>query len=130
MHKNIKYLYLIIWLSLSVYALLTPSGSLPKINPFEHFDKIVHAGMFFTLFIILVPIFLKKQHYFKSYFFSFITTVSTGIVFEILQNTMSSGRSGSIADALADLSGALIAIFCYHFIIKQNSIEKFVFRIQ
>jgi len=130
MQNNIKYFYLIIWISLSVYALLTPSGSLPKLNPFEHFDKVIHAGMFFTLFIILVPIYLKNQKYFRSYFFSFITTISTGIVFEILQNSMSSGRSGSITDAIADAAGAILAIFCYHWIIKQKPMETFIFRIQ
>jgi VanZ family protein len=129
MQKNIKYLYLLIWISLSVYALLTPSGSLPKFNPFEHFDKVIHAGLFFTLFVILVPIYLKKQHYFKSYFFSFITTITTGIIFEILQNRLSSGRSGSVADAIADVTGAVIAIFCYHFILKQKPLEKIIFRI-
>ncbi|MCF8361715.1 MAG: VanZ family protein [Prolixibacteraceae bacterium] len=130
MQNNIKYFYLIIWISLSVYALLTPSDSLPKFKTFEHFDKIVHAGMFFTLFIILVPIFLKNQHYIRSYFFSFIATICTGIVFEILQNTLSGGRSGSVADAIANATGAVIGIFCYHYIIKQKPIEKFVFRIQ
>ena len=130
MQKNIKYLYLLIWISLSVYALLTPSGSLPKLNPFEHFDKVIHAGMFFTLFIILVPIYLKNQHYFRSYFLSFITPITTGIIFEILQNISSSGRSGNVADAIADATGAVIAIFCYHYILKQKPLEKILFRIQ
>jgi VanZ family protein len=128
MQKNMKYLYLLIWISLSVYALLTPPASLPKFNPFGHFDKVIHAGMFFTLFIILVPIYLKKQRYFKSYFFSFVTTISTGIIFEILQNILISGRSGSVADAIADAAGAVIAAFCYHFILKQSTLEKIIFR--
>ncbi|MDA3879500.1 MAG: VanZ family protein [Prolixibacteraceae bacterium] len=130
MQKNIKYLYLIIWIALLIYALLTPPNALPKLKLFQHFDKVVHFGMFFTLVVILVPIYLSQQNYIRSYLFSFFTSVFTGILFEILQNNLTSGRTGSIDDAIADTAGAAIAVLFYHYFVRQKPLEKFVFRIQ
>lgn len=130
MPKNIKYFYLFIWIALLSYALLTPPKALPKLQLFQHFDKVVHFGMFFTLFVILVPIYLKGHNYLKSYLLSSFTSICTGILFEILQNKLTSGRTGSLPDAIADAAGAAIAILFYHYFIRQKPIEKYIFRIE
>ncbi|MBN1768354.1 MAG: VanZ family protein [Prolixibacteraceae bacterium] len=130
MQKKIKYFYLFVWITLLSYALLTPPKALPKLQLFQHFDKVVHFGMFFTLFIILVPIYLKGQNYIKSYLFSFFTSISTGIVFEILQNKLYTGRTGSLPDAIADTAGAIVAVLFYHYFIRQKPLEKYIFRIE
>lgn len=123
-----KHLFPFIWFSFIVYASLTPSQDLPKFNLFPHFDKIVHFVIYFVLSILLVPFLLKKDNYLKYYLISGITSILTGILFELLQFYIGQGRSASPYDAIANTIGAIIGIFFYQFFIRKKWIERVVFK--
>jgi VanZ family protein len=127
---QIRHIYPFIWYALLIYALLTPSGKLPKIMPFEHFDKLVHWGFFFGLSILLVAATLKNNNYRRSYYWSGIITFTSGIAFEILQEATTTSRTGSISDALANTFGMICGIIFYHLLVKNKWIEHKIFSIQ
>jgi VanZ family protein len=100
MLKTITYAYFLI----ITYLFLTPAGNTPPL--FWGFDKLVH----FTLFAILT---FLIQYAFKPSFKQTITFWLISITFyalliEILQYFMQLGRSFSVFDIFADLTGALI----------------------
>ncbi|HPR60861.1 MAG TPA: VanZ family protein [Prolixibacteraceae bacterium] len=126
---QLRHIYPLIWYALLIYALLTPSEKLPKIMPFEHFDKVVHWGFFFGLSILLIASILKNNNYGRSYFWSGIITLISGIAFELLQEATTASRTGSISDALANTLGMFCGILCYQMLIRNKWIEHKIFRI-
>src|SRR5690606_17210705 len=113
-HKNTKYFRvgLYAYTVLLFVATLTPLGYLKDDSPgwlssfsFEHFDKVVHFLMFFFMGIFLYLSFrLQKISYFYIPFL-------TGILIEILQHYIPTGRTFDVWDILADGLGALLAYF-------------------
>lgn len=125
-----KHLYPVIWLALISYASLTPPNGIPKFPAIPHFDKVVHFGIYYVLVIVLIPLFLKHKNYNKTYLISGITAVITGIFFELMQLLITSVRSASIADALANFFGCLLGIVSYQLLIRDKKLEKIIFRIE
>lgn len=125
-----QHFYMIIWLAGILYASLTPSDTVPKFHLIPHFDKLVHFCMYFGYTILLIPIILNNGRYLNTYSLAVITAALTGILFEILQYFLPIGRSASILDAIANLSGSLCGILIYQLIIRNKRIEKLLFKIE
>lgn len=125
-----KYIYPVIWFALITYASLTPPKGIPKFPAIPHFDKVVHFGIYYVLVIVLIPLFLKKDKYFRSYLISGIMAVFTGIFFELLQLLLTNARSASLADALANFFGCLLGIISYQLLFRNKKLERIIFRIQ
>ncbi len=108
---------------------LIPGNKLPHpkyIIP--HFDKLVHAGMYFTLCIFAIAPFAKVRVG-KGYWAAFITSIAFGGIFEILQETITVNRSGNLYDFIANTCGALLALFAYRFVISGTKLER-IFTVQ
>lgn len=125
-----KHLYPIIWFALISYASLTPPKGIPKFPAIPHFDKVVHFGIYYVLVIVLIPFFLKHKNYNRTYMISGITAVLTGIFFELMQLLITSVRSASFADALANFFGCILGIVSYQLLIRDKKLEKIIFRIE
>ena len=105
------------WVVCGAYvAFLTVMSLQPRVpllprSPFDHFDKVEHFGAY-GVYAALVLWTAPVLHHTKWRWF--VITVAFcgtyGIVMEILQATISGGaRTGSIADAAANLGGTLCA---------------------
>jgi VanZ family protein len=109
----------IIW-ALVILALCSmPGKSIPKIEWLEllSFDKVVHAGIFFVLQILLMRGFLLqdkfpalKKHY---KIIALAICIVYGGALEIMQGTLFSERSGDVLDFIANSAGAVLAVFLF-----------------
>jgi VanZ family protein len=91
-------------------SLQTITGT-PQIT---HFDKIMH----FLAYGVLAGLFRLgwPKVWGGGLFFA---AVGFGALIEIAQGTLTDGRTASIADALANSLGALVALFILHFILRR-----------
>jgi len=120
---------LILWVSLIVFASLCNVNSIPKIQLFEHFDKVVHFAMYFGASLFSIPFFTFNKKYKRSFLLAFFFSVLLGITMEFLQYAITENRSADIFDVLANIFGSIVGIFVYQLFIKNRKIEKILFRI-
>jgi VanZ family protein len=107
-----KYKFSILIALIIMYLSLASSHTFDKV-PFVNFpyaDKIVHFLMYFGLMSVII---FENRKIIKSIYALFLTGIIPffyGILLEILQATLTTTRSGSIYDALADGAGVIISI--------------------
>ena len=102
-----------------------PGRDIPHISFLEipNFDKLVHAGIFFVLILLIVrgfllqTIFIKLRQFAK--LISFVICVVYGGLLEIMQGTLCQGRTADMFDFFADSFGVAAGLLLY------NWIEKF-----
>jgi VanZ family protein len=115
----------IVWMGIICYGLFLPAGNLPK-KPFiliPHFDKLVHFGLFFVLCLLLfIP--FKKLRLNHLVYAPLIAVVLSGIL-ETMQHIVSSSRSSSFYDFLANTAGVLASVIFFHFFISGTHLEKY-----
>lgn len=115
----------ILWLLIILVLSLIPGNQLPGMPFIPHFDKLVHAAMYFILVVLLInPLkHLKvRRFYLVALFVSFII----GSVVELAQTYIAVNRSGCFCDELANLAGAFLGIIFYHYFIKGFFWESWV----
>ena len=107
---------------------LTPSNDIPTVN-IPNLDKLVHA-FFHFVFTILWFLFFKKQVKKKNQLKLLVVAVCFSLLFgigiEVLQNKLTTTRSGDFFDVLANLTGAILAFFLVLFAkrIRKKSIKE------
>lgn len=124
-YKNIEYLcsmiyyyvnriplFLLSGVAITLLLILTllPADGLPKVQLFPHADKVVHALMFG---LVAVAVFwdrsrIRSKASLRTYFITGLSITLLGGIIEILQNALDIGRSGDVADWLADAAGAFL----------------------
>ena len=94
------------WVAVITCLSLLPANDLPKtqLENIPHFDKLVHAGMYFIL--ALLWIYPLQTTTIPAYFFILVFSFVLGGGLELLQHYLTRSRSGSWADLLADMAGA------------------------
>lgn len=100
-----KHLPAIGWSIIILILCLLPKSDLPDdswIN-IPHFDKLVHFGLFFVLFLTLR--FASPERWFVN----ILICVAYGCAIEIAQEIAETGRSAEWFDLLADAIGATFA---------------------
>lgn len=116
-------------LGLSLLILILSLKSAEDFNKVQflnipHFDKIAHACMYFALMSVLIyetwKHSLKVHNVMLLAFFPFIY----GILIEVMQETLTSTRSGSIYDALFNTLGIILSILVW-IIMRRVYSEKF-----
>jgi len=91
-------------LVVTAFLLLKPMGDGPKLFP--HADKVIHMLMFFSLGMAAVLAFdYRKLAYFS--------LVLYGLLTEYLQSALTTTRSGSLEDWLADMTGLVLSYLIY-----------------
>jgi VanZ family protein len=94
------------WLCAVAIALVVWKSLIPSFsqNAVPHMDKLLHFGAYLIIGgLALLSRFSRKG------MLTLIIVIALGVLVEILQGTMSVGRSASIADALANSLGAVLA---------------------
>lgn len=101
-----------------------PGKDIPHISFLEipNFDKLVHAGIFFVLILLIVRGFLLQTTFIKlrqsAKLIAFIICVVYGSLLEIMQGTLCQGRTADVFDFFADSFGAAAGLLLYNWIAK------------
>ena len=113
-----------VWLALICYGLFLPAEDLPvkPLLEIPHFDKLVHFGLFFVFSLLLFRPFKKLET--KYLFWAPLTAILLSGFLESIQRTISSTRSSNIYDFIANVSGILVSILVFHFLISGKKWEK------
>ncbi len=100
-----KWASIIFWLAfLSTSIVMFVPGSPTKENGFMHWDKIQHVLAFMLLIKLAWSAYPNKKY------MAVIMLVIFGATIEILQATLTTTRTGSTGDWIADLVGILIGM--------------------
>ncbi len=92
-----------------MYALLLHEGG-NMLPPFAHFDKIVHAGLFFGQFWLLAKVFLQGRRPVPlRALLAAALVLAAGS--EWAQGALTATRQADWLDALADMAGAAAALY-------------------
>ena len=81
------------------------------------FDKWVHAGLYFMLFLIWST---ESKQFHKSVVYFVVTATIIGAGIELLQRIVPFHRSAELADFFADISGVLFG----YFVVAQRRLKK------
>ncbi len=84
-----------------------PGKDLPKVNLFDHFDKLIHFTFFFIFYFLWSAYFSFSK---KSLLIFLIISFFYGLGIEYYQRDFIAGRSFDFWDAIADFLGALGAL--------------------
>lgn len=115
----------ILWaIFILVICILPPSG-FPADPPFKYFDKTVHFYLFLQLSLLLITGF-KKQHQYKflrkkALAYAFFLSVAYGILIELLQGFVFTGRQIEFMDLVANFSGTIFGIVAFLIIYGKTS---------
>lgn len=114
-----------------LFCILAPADSLPKDIGFFSFipcfDKFVHAGMFGGFAFLLFWLLKGQGRIKKVFLFSFLFSVSFGILTEVLQLLLTEiiQRKFEWMDFLADIIGVGIALgICYFIVYSKQKIRR------
>jgi VanZ family protein len=107
-------LYLVVLLFLSLNPWILPPSTESIFSP----DKLDHAVAYGGLVILTYFCISRSAHKFKNnpkliWSIAIVIAVSTGILIEIAQSKLTSNRTGSMEDALANAIGALIGLVAF-----------------
>lgn len=109
MPRNRFSLFAALWFGLMWYALLRESSG-TSVPPFAHFDKFMHALLFFAQFWLLARAFLQEERQ-PPYRLLAIGALLFAVSSEVAQLLLTQTRQAEAADALADLAGAAAALW-------------------
>jgi len=124
MQKVIKLLFKdrIVFISISI-TLFIAYLSLKKIESFSvgisHSDKIYHAIAYFLLGLTWLLSFPKSLQNKSLKYAIVISCVIYGIVVEVLQGTLTTYRTASLLDIIANIVGVLIAMMVFKQVYKK-----------
>lgn len=104
------------WATIIAILSLTSGSQLPEVN-ISYIDKIAHVFIYFVLVIASIWAILKKNQGisipFTTLFIIFTSSCIYGILIEVLQITITTGRNFEIPDIIANIIGCLFGVFLY-----------------
>ncbi|MGQ7868782.1 VanZ family protein [Sunxiuqinia sp. sy24] len=118
---QVKVTVTFLYLGIIVLLSLLPVKDLPKVPLFPGADKLIHAGMYFVLSILILWSFhTSKVARWKLYGF----VIGWGLLMEILQILMRSGRQFSLLDIIANATGVVLGIALYKVLNTQLKLQQ------
>ncbi len=123
--KILRFWKPVLWLSIILILSLMPGNRLPGIPLFPHMDKVVHAAMYFGLAVLLARP-LSQLPSRRPYLMAVLICLVIGSLVEIAQEYMAVNRSGNWLDEAANLSGAVLGILFYHYLVLGYKWERLV----
>ncbi len=83
-------------------------------------DKIGHGIAYFTLAIFWLLSFVKKKNFKSLAWYSILGCIIYGIIIEAVQGTVTSYRTASYLDIVANSMGVLVAGIAFHLSSEKN----------
>jgi VanZ family protein len=100
-----------------MYLSMANSHTFDKVHiTIPGFDKFVHFMMYFGLMSVMILENAKELKSTQNLYTLGLVPLFYGIIIEILQATVTTTRSGSVFDALADAAGIIFAILLWMWI--------------
>ena len=106
----------LIWLAMVFFLSVMPTEGGPK--PFEGADKAVHFVLYFITCLLFYVELKKKQGYARSLVLAVLLSTLYGYAMEVAQSYTAT-RTYSLADAFANLAGALSAAVFLHLVTRK-----------
>ncbi len=117
-HKNALFIAIVITIAIAVLSLIKMQ---PKsFGEISFIDKIYHGIAYFSLAIAWLYSFSKKENFNALIKYLIIGCIIYGIVIEVLQTTITSYRTASYLDIVANSVGIIIAVIAFHLLEKKN----------
>ena len=110
----------LLYLGTVAFVSLMPVSALPHITVFQWFDKAVHFSMYMGLSFLACWSFEITRKYMAPFYLLLSGVFMWGILMEILQRTMHSGRNYEFRDMIANLTGAIIGLMLYRYFDKRR----------
>lgn len=85
-------------------------------------DKIYHLIAYFLLMLSWLYVFCKKETFQKNVKYVILGCIIFGIIIEILQGIITSYRTASYLDIVANTIGVLLAVLIFHVFEKKISV--------
>lgn len=85
-------------------------------------DKIYHLIAYFLLMLSWLNVFCKKETFQKNVKYVILGCIIFGIIIEILQGIITSYRTASYLDIVANTIGVLLAVVIFHVFEKKISV--------
>ena len=85
-------------------------------------DKIYHLIAYFLLMLSWLYVFCKKETFQKNVKYVILGCIIFGIIIEILQGVITSYRTASYLDIVANTIGVLLAVVIFHVFEKKISV--------
>jgi VanZ family protein len=101
----------LLWAGVILWLCLIPGKSLPEWNWFAilDLDKLVHAGMFFVLALLLAQAFRNGGAPMRYVLWAVVISAVYGLGTEFMQGLEAMGRRTDIIDMIANSLGAMAA---------------------
>ena len=101
----------IAWALVILVLCLMPGKALPEWNWFAllDLDKLVHAGMFFVLTVLLAQAFVSNGSLTRYILWACVISIFYGLSTEFMQGMEALGRRTDLNDMIANSVGALLA---------------------
>lgn len=123
---SINYLYLLIWIGIILYGSLSANATETPLFSFPHLDKIAHFGMYFGLTFLLIPIQSGKNKKVNSN--AILLAIAFGLLMELIQFSMHTGRQASVYDAIANTIGSILGLLFYRKIFENSRLDQLLFK--
>jgi VanZ family protein len=122
-----RYIFTLIVAAVIMYLSMANSNTFDNMPGFKvpSFDKFVHFGMYFGLMTALVVDNRKIITNLKGLLLISLIPATYGILIEILQKALTTTRSASVYDALADFLGIMTAVVLFY---KIKPLKEWIFR--
>jgi VanZ family protein len=114
-HRKISFTLAILWTLIIIIGVSMPGKELPKLNLFDHFDKVVHFTFFFAFFILWKMVFAHQE---KSSRMIIAIAIAFGFAIEYYQLHLVTGRSFDVWDGIFDSLGAVFGFLFYRYYLK------------
>jgi len=117
-----KAIYFSIFITIAI-ALLSLIKLDLKDLPLKSSDKLGHLIAYFFLMISWLYTFLKKKNFHRLSLYAILGCLIYGIVIEVLQGAITSYRTASYLDFVANSVGIAIAILTFHIFEKKIQLK-------
>jgi VanZ family protein len=104
----------LVWFAVIFALCATPGEYIPSNNWLDllSVDKLVHAGMFFVLYLSAALFILRKKGSKTFFLVALLFCLSYGLSLEIMQATLFRNRSADYKDMIANSLGCFAAFAC------------------
>ncbi|MBU8893655.1 MAG: VanZ family protein [Bacteroidales bacterium] len=114
---------------LILYGSTTSGSDLNKLSIFQipNIDKLLHFSLYFLLSVSLQSSFLRNEliHRKKQIHITLTMVILYGLLMEVFQYYLTSGRSAEILDIIANSAGCILGVASFRYL-KNFNLTKFL----